>query len=418
MPLVAAPLQRAAPGQPPLLAAMISAVAPSTLTPPAIRHLWPAAAAAPVALTALPVSRLSVTGSVAAIFSGAADLRTTYISRARGRHVLLRHRRGRSLPRRTVPAPAAPTYGRPMAWLIIFSRIFIINLTTIEVLMSVIASLAVSAVWMNAAEEITDEITHMKRIAPVLKFNDTPNLGGAGPGVPPTLQKRGPPALRTGSGGRLPNWTSYNLQLGYRYKITTLGTCCAAGPTARRASAMVRLGSAMAMALTAAMKAAEPVVEVSRPTTASILAQAADLATTHLVKARTTVEGIGVVGFIVPYTPGHSAGYATLTKTYGMNVSRPTWAARGVARSLSSVSARGPAETASAEVRRNQDGPITYEGTHIIIVVYHVTGYGKTDWARSDGSRRPMTANLAIANHIASNLALTSPEPLRRRRRA
>ncbi len=89
----------------------------------------------------------------------------------------------------------------------------------------------------------------------------------------------------------------------------------------------------MAMALAAAMKAVEPEVERSRPTTDPILAQAANLATTDLTNFKRTEGGTGDEGFIVLYTPGHSAGYGTLTGTYGTNVSRPAWAARGAARS-------------------------------------------------------------------------------------
>ncbi len=74
---------------------------------------------------------------------------------------------------------------------------------------------------------------------------------------------------------------------------------------------------------------------------------------------------------------------------------------------------------ASTEARRSQDGPSTDEETCITnIIIFHGTGCETTDWMMSDGSCRPMIADLAVANHVASNLALTSPEPLRRRRRA
>ncbi len=210
--------------------------------------------------------------------------------------------------------------------------IFYIVFQCIGMRTNVIVSRDASTTCMCATEKIVFGITHL-RVAPVPKINDTPIIGGAAPCAAPTLRKRGPPALRTGLGGRLPTWTLYNLQLGYMYTITTPGTCCATGPAARRAPAMARLASAMAMAPVEVMMIARSVVVRSRPKADSTPAQATNLTTMGLTISLTTADGTGVKVSIGPYTPGHTGVVGILTGTYSVNVCRPAWVALGTARS-------------------------------------------------------------------------------------
>ncbi len=182
------------------------------------------------------------------------------------------------------------------------------------------------AEWINLiAEKIVDEFSVL-RIALVLQNINTPVLGGAAPCVAPTLRKRGPPTLLTGLGGRLPTWTLNNSLFQIcKNMLTTVGTCRANGPAARRAVA------AMAMAH-------EEVMEVVRAEAAQSELQeytmdplAADPLNADPTTAPRIADVTGLVGHTGSFTPLHSEVHQVKRRTYGVDVCCPARAARRVA---------------------------------------------------------------------------------------
>ncbi len=72
----------------------------------------------------------------------------------------------------------------------------------------------------------TEKITHetkVTRMALGMHDVDTP-FGGAAPCAASTPQKRGPPTLLTGLGGRLPTWTLWVPLLLCKNMLTALGS--------------------------------------------------------------------------------------------------------------------------------------------------------------------------------------------------
>ncbi len=224
------------------------------------------------------------------------------------------------------------------------------------------------------AENFIDLATHFnlwERVAHMKLIINTPNLGGAAPCAAPTLRKRGPPALRTGSGGRLPTRTLPYSQLAYKNLHITPGTW-RAGPTARRGDAMVRVGSVMAMALMGVTLTLVPVAEWSNGATVALDAQGANHSGTGTEGHSETWEVIGLGFAIVLFTPGLTLSMGIGKRTFGVLISRPTRAALGVGRSLSAASARETAAKNDGKTRNDDltcDGTTIYAGIPVIIII-------------------------------------------------
>ncbi len=252
--------------------------------------------------------------------------------------------------------------------------------------MNVMATSIVAPTSLTNEADIFDSLIHfihLQRIAPLDQFVETPNLGGAAPRAAPTLRKRGPSALRTGSGGRLPIGTLPYLLLVYMNKLDTFSTW-RAGPTARRGDAMVRVGSVMAMALMGQTLTLEPVAEWSNGAAIASSAQGANHSGTGTVGHRETWEDIGLGFATVLFTPGLTLSVGIVKRTFCVLISRPARAALGVGRSLSGASAREAAAKDDGETRNDDligDGTTIYEDIPIIITIilgtrHHRETYG------------------------------------------
>ncbi len=106
-----------------------------------------------------------------------------------------------------------------------------------------------------------------------------------------------------------------------------------ASPAARRASAMVRLGSEMAMATEATRKTLELVAMVSRAATASLDTPAALPSEVGTADCARYLGVTGAMGLTVFFTPGHTTALETVMRFFGMALSCPARAGRGRARS-------------------------------------------------------------------------------------
>ncbi len=131
----------------------------------------------------------------------------------------------------------------------------------------------------------------------------------------------------------MPTWTLYNLGLPYKNMLTAHGTSCVHCPAARRASAMVRVGSAMAMAPAEAMEAVRLGTMRSEPREDTIPSLAPNSRNVGLGITLTIVDDTGVKGLIGTYTPLHTGGFLVTTCVYSVYVCRPVGAALGPARS-------------------------------------------------------------------------------------
>jgi hypothetical protein len=207
---------------------------------------------------------------------------------------------------------------------------------------------------------------------------------------------------------------------------------------------MVRVGSVMAMAIMAELLASEPEAGRSKGATAALDVQDVNRSGTG-TKGHTGIqEGIGL-GFVIVFsTPGHTPTGGIVKRTFGMFLFRPARAALEVERNSSSASARGPA-IRSDGTRRNDVLAFGNTVIHEEILTITITIGADTTcceqayetmtlamtilMTNDDGYERGATAaatsRLGISGISGTRkrsnpciLALTSPELLRRRRRA
>ncbi len=196
----------------------------------------------------------------------------------------------------------------------------------------------------------------------------------------------------------MPTWTLPYLQVVYRNLHNTVGTW-RASPAARRASAMVRLGSEMAMATEAKRTVLGLVAGLSREASTSLN----DLATfsSELGKAgcARNLQVMSLAGAIGFFTPGHTLALKLAVRCYGKFLYRPTRAVRGLARSSSSAFARGPVETRD-----------THEENDITIIIFRIvlTGVFPNLTEEKDARLIMMLADTAIPSNLYTGILNTA----------